>query len=148
MIKHHSNREQALCRTCEHTSPSDTISDPKNIFHIQQQSTCSSICVIYSVICSISYISKTCHQLNARFEEHLRSLEDMKHLSPEYQDDDNINIAIHYNLTNHSIDDIEISALLYAPTEKLQRKTLEKKINFELQAIKPSGQNEQLLFLF
>ena len=35
----------------------------------------------------------------------------------------NINVAIHFNLPNHSIDDMIISALLYAPTEKLPRKT-------------------------
>ena len=71
-----------------------------------------------------------------------------KHLSPEYQDDDDISAAIHFNLPNHSIDDMEISALLYAPTEKLPRKTLEKKIIFELATITPSGLNKQFSFLF
>ena len=52
------------------------------------------------------------------------SVEEKKHLSPEYLDDDDINVAIHFNLPNHSIDDMIISALLYAPTEKLPRKTL------------------------
>ena len=33
-------------------------------------------------------------------------------------------------------------ALLYAPTEKLPRKTLEKKIIFELGTITPSGLNK------
>ena len=75
-----------------------------------------------------SYIfCETCRQPNARFGEHLRSVEEKKHLSPEYQDDDDINVAIHFNLTNYSINDMEISAYLYAPTEKLPRKTLEKK---------------------
>ena len=74
-----------------------------------------------------------------RFGEHLRSVEEKKHLSPEYQDDDDINIAIHFNLPNHSIDGMGISALLYTPTEKLPRKTLEKKIIFELGTITPSG---------
>ena len=94
------------------------------------------------------YIGETCRQLNTRFGEHLRSVEEKKHLSPEYQDDDDINVAIHFNLPNQSIDDMGISALLYAPTEKLPRKTLEEKIIFELGTITPSGLNKQFSFLF
>ena len=94
------------------------------------------------------YNDSTCRQLNTRFGEHLRSVEEKKRLSPEYQDDDDINVAIHFNLPNHSIDDMEISALLYAPTEKLPRKTLEKKNIFELGTVTPSGLNKQFSFLF
>ena len=42
----------SLCRTCEHTNPSDAISGPKNTFHIQQHFTYSSVCVIYSITCT------------------------------------------------------------------------------------------------
>ena len=35
----------SLCRTCEHTNPSDAISGPNNTFHIQHHFTCSSVCV-------------------------------------------------------------------------------------------------------
>ena len=76
-------RGHSLCRTCGHTNPSDAISGPKNTFHIQQHSSCSSVCVIYSITCtkcSILYIGETCRQLNARFGEHLRSVEEKKHL--------------------------------------------------------------------
>ena len=142
----------SIRRWGEHTNPSDAISGPKNTFHIQHNFTCSSVCVIYSITCtkcSTLYIGETCRQLNyTRFGEHLRSVEEKKHLSPEYQDDDDINIALHFNLPNHSIDDMGISALLYAPTEKLPRKTLEKKISFELGTITPSGLNKQFSFLF
>ena len=104
----------SLCRTCEHTNPSDAISGPKNTFHIQHHFTCSSVSVIYSITCtkySTLYIGETCCQLSTRFGEHLKSVEEKKHLSPEYQDDDDINVAIHFNLPNDSIDDIGISAL-------------------------------------
>ena len=77
--------------------------------------TCSSVSVIYSITCtkcSILYIGETCCQLNTRYGEHLRSAEEKKHLSPEYQDDDDINVAIHFNLPNHSINDMGISVLL------------------------------------
>ena len=69
---------------------------------------------------------------------------------PEYQDDDdfNVTVAIHFNLPNHSIDDMEISALLYASTKILPRKTLEKKIILELATITPSRLNKQSFFLF
>ena len=83
-----------------------------------------------------------------RFGEHLRSVEEEKHLSAEYQDDDDINVAIHFTLPNHSIDHMGISALLYAPTEKLPRKTLEKTLIYELGTITPSGLNKQFSFLF
>ena len=141
----------SLWLTCEHTNPSDAISGPKNTFHIQHYFTYSSVCVIYSITCtkcSTLCIGETCRQLSIRFGEHLRSAEEKKHLFPEYQDDDNINVAIHFNLPNHSIDDMGISALLYAPNEKLSRKTLEKKIIFELGTITPSGLNKQFSFLF
>ena len=94
----------------------------------------------------ILYIGETCRQLNTRFGEHLRSVEEKKHLSPEYQDVDDINVAIHFNLPNHSIVGMGISALLYAPTEKLPRKTLKKKIIFELGTITPSGLNKQFSY--
>ena len=118
------------------TNSSDAISGPKNTFHIHHHFTCSSVCVICSITCtkcSMLYIGETCHQLSTRFGEHLRSVEEEKHLSPDYQDDDDLNIAIHFNLPNHSIDDMGISALLYAPTEKLPRKTLKKKSSLSLE---------------
>ena len=64
----------SLCRTCEHTNPSDALSGPKSTFHIQHHFTCSSVCVIYSTACtkcSITYIGETCRQLSTRFGEHL-----------------------------------------------------------------------------
>ena len=118
------------CRTCEHTNPSDAISGPKKIFHILHHFTCSSVCVIYSITCtkcSTLYIGETCRQLNTRFGEHVRSVEEKKHLSREYQEDDDIKVAIHFNLPNHSIDDMGISALLYASTKKPPRKLWRKR---------------------
>ena len=124
-----------LCHTCKHTNPSDAISAPKNTFHIPHYFTRSSVCVIYSITgtkCSTLYIGETCRQLSTRFGEHLRSVEEKKHLLPEYQGDDDINIAIHFNLPNHSINDMGNSALLYAPTEKIPRKTLQKTSSLNL----------------
>ena len=69
-------------------------------------------------------------------------MEEKKHFPPEYQDEDDINVAKHFNLPNHSIDDTEILVLLFAPTEKLPRKTFEKKIIFELETITLSGLNK------
>ena len=55
------------------------------------------------------------------------------HLSPEHEDDDNINIAIHFNLPNHSIDDMEISALLFTPTENYLEKPWRKNSSSSLE---------------
>ena len=65
------------------TIPSDAISGPKNIFRVQQHITCPSVCVVYSITCTkciILYIGKTCRLLSARFGEHLRSVEEKKHI--------------------------------------------------------------------
>ena len=119
-----------------------------NITLLAHLSVLSTPLLVPNAPCYTVYIGETCRQLSTRFGEHLRSAEEKKHLSPEYQDDDDINVAIHFNLPNHSIDDMGISVLLYAPTEKLPRKTLEKKIIFELGTITPSEINKKFAFLF
>ena len=104
--------------------------------HSRSHFTCSSVHIMYSITCTkcfILYTGETCRQLNARFAEHLRSVEEKKYLSPEYQGNYDINVAIHFNLPNHSIDDMEISALLFAPNKKLPRKALEKKSSSSLE---------------
>ena len=139
-----------LCRTCDHTNQSSTISGPKTTFEIHQSFTCASVCLIYCIVCTkcnILYIGETCRQLNARFGEHLRSVENKKHLSQDHQDDDDINVALHFNLPEHSIDDMNISGLLFAPTDYLERKTLEKRIIFKLGTVTPNGLNKQFSFL-
>ena len=90
----------------------------------------SAVCIIYSITCtkcSILYVDETCRKLNARFGKHLRSV--------EYQGDYDINVAIHFNLPNHSINYIEIFSLLFAPTKKLPRKALEKKLSSSLEQL-------------
>ena len=57
---------------------------PRTFCILQQHFTCSSVCVIYSITCTnyfILYISETCRQFSARFGEHLRSIEETKHIS-------------------------------------------------------------------
>ena len=88
------------------------------------------------------------YQLSTRFGEHQRLAEEKKHPSPEYQDDDDINVAIHFNLPNHSIDNMGISALLYALTKNCPENLGEKNIISEIATITPSGLNKQLSFLF
>ena len=68
---------------------------------------------------------------------------------PEYQDDDDINIAIYFNLTKHAFDGMEISALYMQEQKNCKQKALEKKILFELLKITPSGLLKQaILFPF
>ena len=117
----------SLCSTCEHTNPSDAISCPKtlSIFNITLLAHLSS-CVIYSITCtkcSILYIGETCRQLNTRFGEHLGSVKE-KNTFPL-----NIRMMMTSTLqfvstypTTQSMTYMGISALLYAPTEKLPRK--------------------------
>ena len=108
-----------------------------SIFNITLLAHLSVLCtplLVYQFLHYI-YIGETCRQLNTRLEEHLMSVEEKKHISPEYHDDDDINIAIHFNLPNHSIEDMGISALLYTPTEKLPRKSWRKKSSLSLEQL-------------
>ena len=124
------------------SNPSDTISGPMNTFHIQQHFTCSSVCVIYSITCtkcSILYIGETCRQLNARFGEHLRLVEEKKQLS--------LNIKMMTTSTFQFI--LTYPATQYTHQLKnCPEKPWRKKIIFELGTITSSGLNKQFSFLF
>tara|TARA_B100001146_G_C16115238_1_gene405491 strand:- start:583 stop:870 length:288 start_codon:yes stop_codon:yes gene_type:complete len=93
------------------------------------------------------YIGETCRQLNNRFGEHLRSVENKKHLSEDHQDDADIKVAAHFNTPGHSIDDMNISGLLFAPSDYQKRRTLEKRIIFKLGTVAPNGLNKHFSFL-
>ena len=97
--------------------------------------------------CNILYIGETSRQLNNRFAEHMRNVKHKIHLKEEHENDPDSNISKHFNLPNHSIEDMSILGLLFAPTDSTKRKTLEMRIIFRLATLHPAGLNKQINYL-
>ena len=124
-----------LCQTCKHINNSTTFTNGNRNFTIRSAFTCASSSVVYCITCTkcnILYIGETSRQINNRFGEHLRNVRNRTHLDEQHENDPDSNISHHFNLPNHSTDDMSILGLLYASTESTKRKTLEKRIIFAL----------------
>ena len=142
--------QHRLCQTCTHINQSTTITNQNHSFNIRSHFTGSSSCVIYCVICikcQSFYISETSRQINNRFGEHKRNVRNNIHLEEKHENDPDSNISKHFNSTNHSTDDMSILGLLYAPVDTTKRKTLEKRLIFNLKTLYPSGLNKQFTYL-
>ena len=101
---------------------------------------------IKCVKCGILYIGETCRQLNNRFGEHLRNVQNRTHESAGRADNADSNVSRHFNLPDHSKTDMSILALITAPNCSKQRKTLEKRLIFKLSTLQPNGLNKQFSF--
>ena len=77
----------------------------------------------------------------------MRNVKHKIHLKEEHENDPDSNISKHFNLPNHSIEDMSILGLLFAPTDSTKRKTLEKRIIFRLATLHPAGLNKQFNYL-
>ena len=110
--------------------------------------TCTSVDVIYCIhvhvnciLCKKSYIGKTGRQLDNRFQEHLRDIEkDEKNASKR--------VARHLNLSNHSEQHTCLAVCGHSLHQgsRESRKTLEQKINFQIDTLNPYGINERFSF--
>ena len=139
-----------LCHTCNHINSATTVTNGNRSFTIKSKFTCSSSSIIYCISCNkcnILYIGETSRQLNNRFGEHMRNVKHKIHLKEEHENDPDSNISKHFNLPNHSIEDMSILGLLFAPTDSTKRKTLEKRIIFRLATLHPAGLNKQFNYL-
>ena len=139
-----------LCQTCTHVNPITTITNGNKTFTIKACFTCSSSSIIYCISCTkcnILYIGETSRQINNRFGEHMRNVRHKIHLNEQHENDPDSNISKHFNLPNHSTDDMIILGLLFAPTDSTKRKTLEKRIIFKLGTLFPAGLNKQFNYL-
>ena len=108
------------------------------IVNITLLNTCSSACVIYSITCtkcSILCIGETCRQLNTRFGEHLRSVEEKKHLSPDIRMMMTSTLQFIFTYPTTQSMTWEFLLFLYAPTKKLPRKALEEKSSLSLEQV-------------
>ena len=139
-----------LCQTYKHINNSTTVTNGNRNFTIRSAFTCASSSVVYCITCTkcnILYIGETSRQINNRFGEHLRNVRNRTHLVEQHENDPDSNISHHFNLPNHSTDDMSILGLLYASTESTKRKTLEKRIIFALGTLYPSGLNKHFVYL-
>ena len=129
---------------------STTVSNGNRNFTIRSAFTCASSSVVYCITCTkcnILYIGETSRQIKNRFGEHLRNVRNRTHLDEQHENDPDSNISHHFNLPNHSTDDMSILGRLYASTESTKRKTLEKRIIFALGTLYPSGLNKHFTYL-
>ena len=85
------------------------------------------------------YISETGRRLGDRFREHLRDV---------VKDDKNASkpVAIHFNLSNHSMQHMAVCGLSLHQGSTESRKTLEQKFIFQISTLNPHGINEWFLF--
>ena len=138
------------CRTCTNVNHSTTITNNNNSFHINANFTCWSACLVYCISCKqcdMIYIGETSQQLNAHFGEHLRNIEKKVHLQESRKDDLDSTVSRRFNSNSHSINDMTITGLCYAPLDSIKRKTLEKRIIFKLGTLMPTGLNKQFSYL-
>ena len=135
------------CQTCDHTSSDSIIkSNTGSEFVIRDQFNCATSCIIYAIscdVCNILYIGETCRQLNRRMGEHIRNIRKKIHLQRKFANDDDIGVSEHFNTSGHDISHMRTRVLMRAPYDTSSRKTLEKKIIFKLNSMKPHGLNKR-----
>ena len=139
-----------LCQTCSYVNQETTITNHGRKFIIKSGFTCSSSCLIYCIICTrcqALYIGETSRQINNRFGEHLRNVKNKVHEDVNHANDPDSNVSRHFNSPSHSFADMSVLGLLYTPHDNQKRKTLEKRLIFNLRTLYPNGLNKQFSYL-
>lgn len=130
------------CKTCEHTVNTDTVSGSTGSFNVHKSFSCISTNVIYCILCmkcpGSIYIGETGRMLGRRFREHVG---DIRHNRPHSE------VARHFNLPNHNLDDIGIVGLTTQPN-LIQRRTTEAHLVRTLGTVYPNGMNKEEDSLF
>ena len=106
----------------------EKLSGPKRSTKITDHFTCTSANVIYCITCTLCktlYISETSRRLGDRFRDHLCDVEkgDKNASKP---------VARHFNLPNHSKQQMAVCGLSLHQGATESRKTLEHKFNFQI----------------
>ena len=127
------NCARAQCKTCPFIYNVEKLSGPKRSIKITDHFTCSSANVIYCITCTLCkklYISETGRRLSDQFREHLRDVEkDDKDASKP--------VARHFNLPNHSKQDMAVCGLSLHQGSTESRITLEQKFIFQIGTLNP-----------
>ena len=137
------------CICCNHTAQDTTIqgSNSKR-YEIKQRFTCNSRCLVYCLSCRRCgklYIGETSRNLKTRFREHLQNIDKTTHLNDDNTNED-ANVAAHFNLGNHSKNDVQIKAITFAPHDTIKRRVLEQKLISTLRTMNPHGLNKRTTF--
>ena len=135
-----------LRQTYNDIHPATTITNGSRFFSIISKFTGSSSSIIYCISCnkcSIICVCETSRQLNYEVGEHMRNAKHKIHLNDHNENDPDSNISKHFNLPNHSTEDMSILGSFFARTISIKRKTLVKRIIFKLATLYPAGLNKQ-----
>ena len=129
------------CKTCPFIQNTGKVTGPKRSIKITDRFTCTSANVIYCIKCTKKiYIGETGRRLGDRFREHLRDVE-------RNDKDASKPVARHFNLPNHSIQNMAICGLSMHQGNTESRKNLEQKFIFQLGSLNPHGINERFSFV-
>ena len=129
------------CKTCPFIQNTGRVTGPKRSIKITDRFTCTSANVIYCIKCTLCkkiYIGETGRRLGDRFREHLRDVE-------RNDKDASKPVARHFNLPNHSIQNMAICGLSMHQGNTESRKNLEQKYIFRLGSL--SSPRHQRTFL-
>ena len=120
--------KRTRCKTCPFISNTVKISGPNRSVKVTDHFTCISTNVIYCITCTLCKkisIGETGRRLADRFREHLRDAE-------QNNTDASKPVARHFNLPNHSHQNMTIYGLSLHHGNTESRKNLEQKLIFQL----------------
>lgn len=125
---------KSRCITCQHVVNNTDINGPLGSYSITKSFTCTSTNIIYGIIClkcGILYIGETGRQLKERIREHLRDVK---------KNTMNKEVAIHFNQSGHSIQDLGVFGIQYFLNQN-KRRLEESKLIKKLGTLSPLGLN-------
>ena len=104
----------------------------KNDQHITSSFTCTSANLVYCIVClhcGELYVGETKRRLGDRFREHLNDIRKNNKNSP---------VAVHFNTSDHSIEDVSVSVLTQCSSDSA-RKVKEMRLIDRLGCLEPLG---------
>ena len=128
---------RTICNTCQFVSCRTSIDTPFCSFSIPRSFSCVSENIVYCIFCSkcnIYYVGETGRRLGDRFREHLSDIKNKRVAKSD--------VAKHFNLNSHSIEDVNVCGLLYC-TNTTERKQKEMNLIRNLGTLKPLGLNKE-----
>ena len=137
------NCTRKRCQTCPFLYNTDKVTGPKRSIKITDRLTCTSFNVIYCIKCTLCkkiYIGETGRRLGDRFREHLRDVE-------RNDQDASKPVARHFNLPNHSTQNMAICGLSMHQSNTGSRKNLEQKFISQHGSLNPHGINIRFSFI-
>ena len=125
------------CKTCKYVLNTQAIIGSNGSqHHITSSFTCTSKNVIYALICKVCgmlYIGETKTPISVRFSDHIRSIRSNATNKP---------VAVHFNQANHTVDDVQITAILSTSgNQDHMRHIAEQRLISSLNTLKPAGIN-------